>query len=68
MQETLRVHPFVTTLIRVATQDDVIPLSEPITTVDGTIVSDIPIPKGQVIIASLYTYNRYELSLCAFSI
>ncbi|KAK0493383.1 cytochrome P450 [Armillaria luteobubalina] len=33
-------------------------LSEPITTVDGTIVSDIPIPKGQIIVASLYTYNR----------
>ncbi|KAK0186151.1 cytochrome P450 [Armillaria mellea] len=58
IKETLRVHPFVTTLIRVATQDDVIPLSEPITTVDGTVVSDIPIPKGQVIVASLYTYNR----------
>ncbi|KAK0227596.1 cytochrome P450 [Armillaria fumosa] len=58
IKETLRVHPFVTTLIRVATQDDVIPLSEPITTVDGTVVSDIPIPKGQIIVASLYTYNR----------
>ncbi|PBK92259.1 cytochrome P450 [Armillaria gallica] len=58
IKETLRVHPFVTTLIRVATQDDVIPLSEPITTVDGTVVLDIPIPKGQVIVASLYTYNR----------
>lgn len=58
IKETLRVHPFVTTLLRVAAQDDVIPLSEPIIAVDGSFVSDIPIPKGQVIAASLYTYNR----------
>ena len=38
VQETLCVHPFVTTLIRVATQDDVIPFSEPITAVDGTVM------------------------------
>ncbi|KAK0210022.1 cytochrome P450 [Desarmillaria ectypa] len=58
IKETLRIHPFVTTLIRVAAQDDVIPLLEPIVAVDGSVMSEIPIPKGQVIVASLYTYNR----------
>ncbi|KAK0438188.1 cytochrome P450 [Desarmillaria tabescens] len=41
-----------------AAQDDVIPLSEPTIALDGSVMSDIPIPKGQIIVASLYTYNR----------
>ncbi|KAK0438178.1 cytochrome P450 [Desarmillaria tabescens] len=53
IKETLRIHPFVTTLIRLAAQDDVIPLSEPIIALDGSVMSDIPIPKGQTIVASL---------------
>ncbi|KAK0463410.1 cytochrome P450 [Armillaria novae-zelandiae] len=43
---------------RVSSKHDVLPLSEPIHLSDGSAVSEIPIPKGQVILASVYTYNR----------
>ncbi|KAK0432506.1 cytochrome P450 [Armillaria borealis] len=43
--------------VRIA-QDDVLPLAEPIIILDGTECSQVPIAKGQVIFASLYTYNR----------
>ncbi|KAK0445342.1 cytochrome P450 [Desarmillaria tabescens] len=58
IKETLRRHPFVHTLYRMADQDDVLPLSEPVTTTDGRVATEIPISKGQVISASLYTYNH----------
>ena len=45
-------------LLREASQDDVLPLAEPIITSDGQSCSEIPISKGQVIYASVYTYNR----------
>lgn len=58
IKETLRLHPFVSTLIRVANEDNVVPLSEPVTTSDGTVVWDIPVIKGQALMLSIYTYNR----------
>lgn len=57
-QETLRFHPFVHSLLRWSVEEDVLPLSEPIATVDGKVLNEIPIPKGQVIMASLYCYNQ----------
>ncbi|PBK83833.1 cytochrome P450 [Armillaria gallica] len=58
IKEVHRYHPHVHTLLREASQDDVLPLAEPIITSDGQSCSEIPISKGQVISASLYTYNR----------
>ncbi|KAF9021771.1 cytochrome P450 [Hymenopellis radicata] len=58
IKETLRLHPFVHTLIRVAQQDDVLPLLKPIKTRDGKVLTEIPISKGQSIQASVYMYNR----------
>ncbi|KAF9047053.1 cytochrome P450 [Hymenopellis radicata] len=58
VNETLRLHPFVHTLIRVAQQDDVLPLLEPIKTRDGKVLTEIPISEGQSIQASVYMYNR----------
>ncbi|KAK0438185.1 cytochrome P450 [Desarmillaria tabescens] len=58
IKETLRLHSPGHSLFRQAAQDDVLPLSEPITTSDGQVCSQIPICKGQVILASIYTYNR----------
>ncbi|KAK0229096.1 cytochrome P450 [Armillaria nabsnona] len=58
IKETLRLHPFVSTLIRVASQDSVMPLSEPITISDGSVIWDIPVLKGQTLVLSLYAYNR----------
>ncbi|KAK0457464.1 cytochrome P450 [Desarmillaria tabescens] len=58
IKEALRLHPLVYALSRESAQDDVLPLAEPITTSDGKLCSQIPISKGQVIMASVYTYNR----------
>jgi cytochrome P450 len=58
IKEGLRLHPIVPTLLRKADSDDVIPLSQPIETKSGKIISEIPISKGQAITASICTYNR----------
>ncbi|PBK86217.1 cytochrome P450 [Armillaria gallica] len=58
IKEVLRYHPLFHGLLREASQDDVLPLAEPIITSDGQSCSEIPISKGQVIFASVYTYNR----------
>ncbi|KAK0229258.1 cytochrome P450, partial [Armillaria nabsnona] len=58
MPETLRFHPFVTKLYRISSKDDVLPLSKPVYLSNGSAISEIPIPKGQVVLASIYTYNR----------
>ena len=57
-QEVLRFHPIVYHLVRYATRDDVIPLSEPITTVTGEVIYEIPVSKGQIVQPSFCTYNR----------
>ncbi|KAH9832025.1 cytochrome P450 [Rhodofomes roseus] len=46
IRETLRLHPPATILFRVATQDTVLPLSEPIRTTDGKVMNAIPVAKG----------------------
>jgi len=45
-RETLRLFPPVTLLTRVPNKDVVLPLSEPIVGMDGTVMNEIPIPKG----------------------
>ncbi|SJL05138.1 uncharacterized protein ARMOST_08511 [Armillaria ostoyae] len=58
IKEVLRLHPLVYGLFREPAQDDILPLAEPITTSDGKLCSQIPIRKGQVVMASIYSYNR----------
>ncbi|KAK0504462.1 cytochrome P450 [Armillaria luteobubalina] len=58
IKEALRFHPLAHALYRKSSQDDILPLAEPITTSNGKICSEIHIPKGQTIMASIYTYNR----------
>ncbi|KAK0478581.1 cytochrome P450 [Armillaria luteobubalina] len=58
IKEVLRYHPLAYGLYRETAQDDVLPLAEPIINSDGTACSQVPITKGQVVFASLYTYNR----------
>lgn len=58
LQETLRFHPIVPNLVRMAAKDDIIPLSEPITSVTGEVVDAIPIRAGQWVQLSLCAYNR----------
>ncbi|KAK0193232.1 cytochrome P450 [Armillaria mellea] len=57
IKEVLRYHPLGYGIFREASQDDVLPLAEPIITSDGQSCSEIYISKGQVIFASVYTYN-----------
>ncbi|KZV60943.1 cytochrome P450 [Peniophora sp. CONT] len=58
LKEAMRLHPIVWMLSRIAGQDDVIPLSTPITTESGQQITSIPVRKGQNIEISIATYNR----------
>ncbi|KAK0486627.1 cytochrome P450 [Armillaria luteobubalina] len=58
IKEVLRYHSLACGFFREASQDDVLPLAEPIITSDGQSLSEISISKGQIIFASMYTYNR----------
>ncbi|KAK0228974.1 cytochrome P450 [Armillaria fumosa] len=58
VKEVLRVNPIVHTIARAAAQDDVLPLSKPMTLTTGKTVQEIAIPKGTFIIASVAGYNR----------
>ncbi|TFK51329.1 cytochrome P450 [Heliocybe sulcata] len=57
-RETLRLHPPVTMLNRRATQDTVLPLSMPVRGQDGTLVTEIPVPKGTRLFVSILSLNR----------
>ncbi len=54
----MRFHPIVYHLTRVAGKDDILPLSEPLTTRFGDVVDEIPITKGQTVMISICAYNR----------
>ncbi|KAG2043954.1 cytochrome P450, partial [Suillus americanus] len=43
---------------RCASQDDVLPLSQPITIRSGDVIRELPVPKGTRIVASIAAYNR----------
>ncbi|KIY63100.1 PAH-inducible cytochrome P450 monooxygenase PC-PAH 1, partial [Cylindrobasidium torrendii FP15055 ss-10] len=60
IKETLRMHPIIPTLFRMAAQDDVIPLSEPIVTSTGAILNEIPVLKGQHVDIAIHAYNRFK--------
>ncbi|KAK7040122.1 hypothetical protein VNI00_009927 [Paramarasmius palmivorus] len=57
-RETLRLYPPVHRLMRTATQDIVLPLSIPVTTTDGTVVSEIVLPKNTDVFVSILNANR----------
>jgi hypothetical protein len=58
-QEALRLWPVGYVIYRQAAVDDFLPLSKPITLTNGKVVNEIPIPKGQKVIASVLAYNRF---------
>ncbi|KZV60944.1 cytochrome P450 [Peniophora sp. CONT] len=58
LKEAMRLHPIVWLLNRTAGQDDIIPLSTPITTESGQKISSIAVRKGQDIEISISSYNR----------
>lgn len=59
VQESMRFHPALYQNYRQAANDDILPLSKPIKTMDGKTISELPIPKGTKIILSIAAYNRY---------
>jgi len=58
VKETLRFHPSAHYGYRIALQDDVLPLSRPITTISGKTVTEVPVRKGLGIYISIAGYNR----------
>ncbi|KIY53214.1 cytochrome P450 [Fistulina hepatica ATCC 64428] len=58
--ESLRFHPTVPIINRSPTTDDVLPLSVPIALTTGEVINELPIPKGQKIVASIASYNRFK--------
>ncbi|KAI0253590.1 cytochrome P450 [Lactifluus subvellereus] len=58
LKESMRLHPIVWQLSRIAARDDVIPLAFPITTKSGQQISAIPVRKGTHIDLSFCSYAR----------
>ncbi|PIL33307.1 cytochrome P450 [Ganoderma sinense ZZ0214-1] len=59
-RETLRLHAPVTLTPRVANVDTVLPLMEPVRGVDGTLLSEIAVPKGSILFVNLRAVNTYK--------
>ncbi|CAA7265269.1 unnamed protein product [Cyclocybe aegerita] len=57
VRETLRLHTPVPSTIRVAVQDDILPLSEPVHGTNGQMVHEIRIRKGQTMAIPLLAVN-----------
>ncbi|KAL1939456.1 hypothetical protein VTO73DRAFT_10012 [Trametes versicolor] len=57
IRETLRLHPPIASTMRVATKDDVIPVSAPFTDIDGTVHSSIRVSEGTPILIPILAIN-----------
>ncbi|PBK72122.1 cytochrome P450 [Armillaria solidipes] len=60
VHETLRTHPPVFESVRVATEDDVLPLATPAVTKSGETVNSLFVAKGTILIAPIRTLNMSE--------
>ncbi|KAJ7640871.1 cytochrome P450 [Mycena polygramma] len=58
MKEVLRYHPVSYGTIRECLKADVIPLSKPLVTKSGKTITEIPVPKDQLLLVSTAGYNR----------
>jgi len=58
IKEGLRYHPATPHMHRVATEDDILPLSRPVTTKTGEMIDEVVVTKGTLIVASIAAYNR----------
>ena len=68
LKEVLRIHPILNQNFRLAVKDDVLPLTSPVTTKSGKVVTKLPIPKGTRVILSIAAYNRYVVHKLPLSI
>ena len=46
----MRIHPVVFNILKKAVNDDVLPLFNPITTVSGKVLTEVPVPRGLTVI------------------
>ncbi|KAG7448520.1 cytochrome P450 [Guyanagaster necrorhizus] len=60
IKEILRFHSGLPMSERIATCDAILPLSQPITTIKGEIITEIPVKKGQSVISATSSYNRLK--------
>ncbi|KAJ7722618.1 cytochrome P450 [Mycena metata] len=60
IKETLRMYPAAALSERVALEDSVIPLAEPITTSSGKKIGAIPVGTGQVVMLAVASYQRHD--------
>ncbi|KAJ7599676.1 cytochrome P450 [Mycena floridula] len=60
IHEVLRIHPAATETRRDASEDDLLPLSVPVTTRSGQVVSSIAIPKGSQLVAPILAINTFK--------
>ncbi|KAF8814480.1 cytochrome P450 [Phlegmacium glaucopus] len=58
IKESIRFHPVVYNILRESDRADILPLSKPLITSSGKIMTELPIPKGQKITVSVNGYNR----------
>ncbi|KAI8980581.1 cytochrome P450 [Trametes punicea] len=58
VKEVLRLHSVITTIFRVSSKDEVIPLTYPITTATGNTVDEIVVPAGTNLHICIPGYNR----------
>ncbi|KAJ7301809.1 cytochrome P450 [Mycena albidolilacea] len=58
INEVLRLYPAFPLAERMATEDCVLPLSQPIIGIDGSQILEIPIKKGQLFFVAIASYNR----------
>jgi len=61
-QEILRNNPIAIDIVRAPVEDDVIPLTKPITGISGRVYTELPVPKGTSVSVSTIGYNMYVLS------
>ncbi|KAJ7800893.1 cytochrome P450, partial [Mycena olivaceomarginata] len=61
INEVLRFYPAFPLAERMATEDCVLPLSQPIISIDGSQILEIPIKKGQLFFVAIASYNRYHV-------
>ncbi|KAH7906851.1 cytochrome P450, partial [Hygrophoropsis aurantiaca] len=61
VHEVLRLYPPVPEMTRIAADDDVIPLSEPVQTASGKLVDHISVAKGDMVTIAIGSINRSEV-------
>lgn len=56
-RETLRLAKAISRTVRIAEEDDILPLSQPVKTLDGRSISNIPIKKGEQVLIGISSFN-----------